>query len=98
MSEMVDTLWDGVAPSQMESTMKPDFTSERFSEDDLRHMRKQIDSELKARVARRLTPKMRRQFGAYANRVKVRVCKGCGEPFTARMMRSHPCSITYTER
>ncbi len=78
--------------------MAIDFTSERFSEDDLRSMRGQIDEEMKARAERRVTPSMKRKYGKYATRVKVRACKGCGREYTARDMRTHPCTISYLNR
>lgn len=78
--------------------MKIDFSSQRFSEEDLRGMRKEIDDEIAVRAQARVTPTIRRKYGAYATRVKVRECKGCGQRFNAREMRSHPCTISWTRR
>lgn len=66
----------------------------RYSVDALRDLRKQIEAEL----ASRIDPVLRQKFGVYASRVKVRECKGCGNSFTARDMRTHKCVVNWTRR
>jgi hypothetical protein len=79
--------------------MEFDFANEKvFSEDLLRRLREEINAEIVKRTEKRLTPAQRRKYGAYANRVKLRTCKGCGQTFNARDMRTHPCKIAWPFR
>ena len=36
--------------------------------------------------------------GPHSTKMVFRICKGCGQEFSARKMRSHPCTISYTHR
>jgi hypothetical protein len=86
-------------PDNKEKSMEFIFTDERvFSESLLRRLRKEIEAEIVRRTEKRLTPAQRHKYGVYANRVKMRICKGCGNTFNARDMRTHPCKIAWPFR
>lgn len=54
--------------------------------------------ELKADIAFR-EAKLRKKYGSQALKKKLKKCLGCGKPFGAREMRTHPCKIkTYPKR
>jgi hypothetical protein len=50
-----------------------------------------VPFELLAKVYKERYKKLRAEQGPHFTNKKVRPCKGCGEPFSAREMRAHKC-------
>jgi hypothetical protein len=70
----------------------------KCNDDELLAVRRHVNDAVKERTARRVTPAMRRKYGRFAATVKVRDCKGCGHPFSAREMRTHSCTVAWPDR
>lgn len=79
-------------------TTKVDFADDRYTLDDLREMRTDIEEELLRRKERMVTPRIRREHGPHWTRLKMRECKGCGKVYSGQEMRTHPCSIAWPDR
>jgi len=47
---------------------------------------------------RQAVRKKYKRYGRQALKILVRKCKGCGIEYSAREMRTHPCSMNYYRR
>jgi hypothetical protein len=59
---------------------------------------RQIPDDLLFQEAKDRYDARRREEGPYFMLKKIRACKGCNRKYTARMMRTHPCKISWPNR
>jgi hypothetical protein len=59
---------------------------------------KQAPFDVLSKAYKERYAELRVQLGPHFTVKKIRECKGCGRPFSARNMRAHKCHISWKKR